>query len=55
MKGIEGPKKDLIINRQLCHWFRADVQLGMGVVSGLGLSMDSLNDMMPKHNENIAV
>lgn len=50
MSGISGPKKDLIINRQLCHWFRADVQLGMGIASGLGLSMDSLNEMMPKQH-----
>ena len=50
MSGISGPKKDLIVNRQLCHWFRADVKLGMGIASGLGLSMDSLNDMMPKQH-----
>lgn len=50
MSGISGPKKDLIINRQLCHWFRADVKLGMGIASGLGLSMDSLSDMMPKQH-----
>ncbi len=48
MSGISGPKKDLIINRQLCHWFRADIQLGMGIASGLGLSMDTLTEMMPK-------
>jgi catalase len=22
MSGIDGPKRELIINRQLCHWFR---------------------------------
>lgn len=50
MSAISGPKKELIINRQLCHWFRADVQLGMGIASGLGLSMESLSEMMPaKH------
>ncbi len=48
MSGISGPKKDLIINRQLCHWFRADIQLGMGIASGLGLSMESLSEMMPQ-------
>ena len=48
MSGISGPKKDLIINRQLCHWFRADIQLGMGIASGLGLNMESLTEMMPQ-------
>ncbi len=40
MSGITGPKKDEIINRQLCHWFRADVNLGMGVAKGLGVNVD---------------
>lgn len=40
MQGIEGPKKDEIINRQLCHFFRADPGLGMAVAKGLGVSVD---------------
>lgn len=40
MSGIEGPKKDEIINRQLCHWFRADPTLGMGIAQGLGVHID---------------
>ncbi|TYC17155.1 catalase [Bizionia gelidisalsuginis] len=40
MSGIEGDKKDEIINRQLCHWFRANVELGMGVAKGLGVTID---------------
>ena len=40
MSGIEGPKREEIINRQLCHWFRADVQLGMGIAKGLGVQID---------------
>lgn len=40
MSGIEGPKKDEIINRQLCHWFRADPRLGMGIAQGLGVAID---------------
>ncbi|WP_296151679.1 catalase [uncultured Flavobacterium sp.] len=40
MSGIDGPKKLEIINRQLCHWFRADPRLGMGVAQGLGISID---------------
>ncbi len=40
MSGIDGPKKDEIINRQLCHWFGADTTLGAGVASGLGVEVD---------------
>jgi len=45
MSGIDGPKKLDIINRQLCHWFRADVQLGMGVARGLGIELNPANFM----------
>jgi catalase len=38
MSGIEGPKRAEIINRQLCHFFRADVELGMRVAQGLGVA-----------------
>ena len=37
MSGISGPKRDVIINRQLCHFFRADIGLGMAVAQGLGV------------------
>ena len=40
MSGIAGEKKNEIINRQLCHFFRADIQLGMAVAKGLGVSVD---------------
>ncbi len=40
MSGIEGDKKNEIINRQLCHFFRADIQLGMSIASGLGITID---------------
>ncbi|WP_299528336.1 catalase [uncultured Lutibacter sp.] len=40
MSGISGSKKDEIINLQLCHWFRVDIQLGMGVAKGLGVEID---------------
>ncbi len=40
MKGISGPKRELIINRQLCHFFRADAQLGVEVAKGLGVVLD---------------
>jgi catalase len=40
MSGISGEKKDEIINRQLCHFFRADIHLGMAIASGLGIAID---------------
>lgn len=40
MSGIAGPKRDLIINRQLCHFFRADVGFGMAVAQALGVGID---------------
>jgi catalase len=41
MKGITGPKRDEIINRPLCHFFRASVALGMGVAKGLGVNVEA--------------
>lgn len=35
MSGIGSEKRDEIIARQLCHWFRADLDLGMRVAKGL--------------------
>lgn len=46
MSGISGEKKAEIINRQLCHWFRADIGLGMAIAKGLGISID---ENMMKH------
>ncbi|KGO86780.1 catalase [Flavobacterium rivuli WB 3.3-2 = DSM 21788] len=40
MSGIAGPKREEIINRQLCHWFRADISLGMGIAQGLQVNLD---------------
>jgi catalase len=48
MSGISGDKKDLIINRQLCHFFRADAKLGMAVANGLGVNVDAIMQEM-KH------
>jgi catalase len=41
MQGIDGPKRAEIINRQLCHFFRADIGLGLGVAQGLGVDVSS--------------
>jgi catalase len=40
MRGIVGEKKDEIVNRQLCHFFRADIQLGMSIATALGITID---------------
>lgn len=47
MSGIEGSKKEEILNRQMCHFFRANIELGMKVASGLKINIDSnmLNHM----------
>lgn len=47
MSGINGPKKNEIINRQLCHFFRADIGLGMAIAKGLGINAE---DAMPKQH-----
>lgn len=42
MSGITGEKRELIINRQLCHFFRANVNLGMAIAKGLNVNVDAL-------------
>jgi catalase len=46
MGGINGVKKDEIVNRQLCHWFRADMNLGLGIAKGLELNLDKAMEGM---------
>src|ERR1017187_791093 len=41
MSGIDGDKKDIIINRQLCHFFRVDEKLGAAIAKGLGVNTDA--------------
>lgn len=50
MSGISGEKRDLIINRQLCHFFRANANLGMAVAKGLGVDVDKVMEEM-KHQK----
>lgn len=42
MSGITGPKKDLIIHRQLCHFLRSGVKLGTAVAKGLGVNAEAV-------------
>lgn len=39
MSGISGPKKEEIVSRTVCHFFRVDRQLGQAVAAGLGLKL----------------
>lgn len=48
MKGIGSEKRDEIINRQLCHFFRADVKLGMAIANGLGVNVDEVMTHMQR-------
>ncbi len=47
MKGIDGPKKAEIVNLQLCHFFRADIGLGMAIAQALGVNVENA---MPKEH-----
>lgn len=40
LKMVSGPKRELIINRQLCHFFRTSVDLGMRIAKSLGVEID---------------
>lgn len=40
MKKIKSQKRDEIINRQLCHFFRANVELGIKIAMGLQVNID---------------
>lgn len=46
MSRIDGPKRELIINRQLCHWFRADMIVGMAIAKGLNLNLEDTMKQM---------
>ena len=38
LKNVSGEKKSEILNRQLCHFFRADIGFGMAIAQGLGIN-----------------
>jgi catalase len=40
MQGMSGPKRDEIVMRQLCHFFRTAVQLRLGVAQGLRVDVE---------------
>ena len=53
MSGIGGEKKNEIINRQLCHFFRADVKLGTAIAKGLNVNIDAV--MAELKHEPVAI
>jgi catalase len=52
MSGIAGPKRDVIINRQLCHFFRASADLGVRVAQGLGVDVTETQAHMAMETVN---
>lgn len=50
MKQIKGSKKMEIINRQLCHFSRVNLELGMKIAIGLGITIDA---QTLNHSKNI--
>ncbi len=50
MSGISGEKKEEITNRQLCHFFRADIGLGMAIAKALGVDIDAVMPVLPKEH-----
>ena len=52
LQGVEGPKKSEIINPQICHFFRAGVNLGMAVTKGLGVNLDALPKEVLEHQHH---
>jgi catalase len=51
MNDISGPKREEIINRQLCHFFRANIELGMKIAIGLQVNIDANMMTHTKSNE----
>jgi catalase len=54
MSGITGEKKDIIINRQLCHFFRVDVKLGTAIAKGLNVDLEKVMSEL-KHEAEFIV
>lgn len=47
MKRIDGANKEMILNLQLCHWFRMDMSLGMALANGLNINLQELMKNIP--------
>ncbi len=48
MDGIDGPERENIINRQLCHFFRADHKMGMAIAEGLDVDVSAFMSSMER-------
>jgi catalase len=53
LKGVTGPKQNKIASRLLCHFFRADIGMGMAITKGLGL--DAEKAMLKQHAKEAAL
>ena len=47
IKSISGPKSEYMVNMQLCHWFRTDINLGIAIAKGLDLDLSETMKQMP--------
>lgn len=55
LQGISGEKREQILMRQLCHFFRADLQLGMRIAQTLQLDMNNVMAQIPQPKQEAAV
>ncbi len=46
MSGTSGSQRDLIVHRQLCHFFGADVKPGPAIAKDLGGNVDAIMEEM---------
>ena len=53
MDKIQGKKRKEILLRQLFHFFRTNSQLGIGVMTGLGIHMEEMQVFMSNQSEKL--
>ena len=53
MSGIEGTRRDLITQRQPCHWFRADIR--WGIAKGFGIEAKMPTRYLPEPSLAVSV
>jgi catalase len=46
IKQITGPKQEYMVNLQLCHWFRTDINLGIIIAKYLDLDLSETMKQM---------
>jgi catalase len=48
IKNFIVPKSEYMMNMQLCHWFRANINLGIAITRGLDLDFSEMMKQLPK-------